>query len=408
MSEGLTFKIPEKPEPAAAVAVVKPGAPNIKSPEAGPHAAPRGVRLQLPEGAQNAEAKPSPPRRGRVRGMSAVKKFQEEYVESNFLKELDDKAQAKAKTKSKAPMPNMVDLWSQVSQLKEEALVLKKSEAELKMENDDLRHEIKSLEWKMGEVHSEALKTLQSQEMMIRDRIEDTFSELRLVIMKLMAELEPEPTDAPVAAVTYLGHRPSTKKEMNEALLLEISRRHELEERLAEGEANRQQVDIVMETLQETQGELNKAKDTIAMLQNTVLEREQELGELATVHAERDMDVSKMETEVVLKDAELRKLRKELRELRLATEGIEEDKKKLVEAHKKLADAELKAIQAATQASVVAQAFHDSSPALSPRSNFSRSSAVDAIHFNTSPRGGYNNPYSTPRKSPLSSISSPR
>ena len=167
---------------------------SIKSPPAVTLQIPGGegtsskVTLQVPGGGGGEGG--APKRKGRVRGMSAVKRFEQEYVSSDFLKDLTDKTSKKGKTK--APMPSVVELFSQVSSLKEEVLVARKNEAKMKHRADDVEQKLKNREFEINDIMRRGLTECMRQEAQMRESIEKLGSDMHLQLALLMYAVEPE------------------------------------------------------------------------------------------------------------------------------------------------------------------------------------------------------------------------
>eukprot|EP01061_Rhynchopus_euleeides_P018358 TRINITY_DN30338_c0_g1_i2.p1 TRINITY_DN30338_c0_g1~~TRINITY_DN30338_c0_g1_i2.p1 ORF type:complete len:232 (+),score=91.29 TRINITY_DN30338_c0_g1_i2:42-698(+) len=147
----------------------------------------------------------APPAKGRVRGMSAVKMFEQEYMQTEFSELSKDKSDkssdggsSRQESRSGAsgtkpgPLPNVVDLWAQVSRLKEEELTMKNKEAESKKEIGALNSQVRELSLMVGVRNSQLLADHELSETRCRDSIVAAWQTVHLHLAIIMERFEPE------------------------------------------------------------------------------------------------------------------------------------------------------------------------------------------------------------------------
>ena len=188
-SATLGAPVPEKRKRRGSFANKSPanGALNPGKAPAGMLGGSLGVPGTAPPGGQQ--------KKGRARGMSAVKKFEQEYVakeSSGFLANYAKKAEAPKTTGVKGPLPNVVDLFAQVSKLKEEALEAKTSETTINQDNSELRSQVRELRRLVEFRDTQLLKDVQSSEARCRDTIHSAWMTVHMQLAKMFDRLEPE------------------------------------------------------------------------------------------------------------------------------------------------------------------------------------------------------------------------
>ena len=106
-------------------------------------------------------------------------------------------------------------------------------------------------------------------------------------------------------------------------------------------------------------------------------------------------DISRLETELIQKEAEIRRLTEEKANLSVGSGVVEAEKKKLVAAHKRLADAEMRIVEKESEMAAYASVSRSQSRS-QERERHIFASGIPVLAFtgkaNLSPRGSLGSP----------------
>eukprot|EP01060_Flectonema_neradi_P038585 TRINITY_DN8155_c0_g1_i3.p1 TRINITY_DN8155_c0_g1~~TRINITY_DN8155_c0_g1_i3.p1 ORF type:complete len:335 (+),score=90.13 TRINITY_DN8155_c0_g1_i3:415-1419(+) len=274
--------------------------------------------------------------------MSSVKRFEQEYVSSDFLKDLTDKTTKKGKTK--APMPSVVELFSQVSSLKEEVLVARKNEANMKLRVGDMEQELRARDWQLNDLQRKATMEVIRGEAQMRELIDKMHSDLILQIALLMHDVEPDDSMMQTVDMSEI----LKIEELNRLLFQETKRNEELQEKIKEMEDAAESVDspqLSPLTRGESFAMRFDSQEKMQKLQEEIIQKDSEIGRLVAEAMLSKGEISRLETELLQKDSVIRKLSDEKADLSVGSVAVEAEKKKLAAAHKRLADAEMRIVE---------------------------------------------------------------
>ena len=307
--------------------------------------------------APSGEGEPKPRSHGRrVRGMSAVQKFEQEYITKDFLTDFNAKQEKKIKEgkSGKAPLPYGVDMWAQVSRMKEEALVLKESEAGLVRQVSDLDATLRDMTFHVSQQNLQVLRDLEFTERSGRESIIACWHEIAKTTISLMHRCEPENAPLPdnkglavcfftlqhLATTRASKEKKTTNKrvkyththttllqgiastgsegsDLAEQLIFEVKRRQELEEVLqAEGG---DKMATVLEQLGALRRQAAEQAEKALRLEEQVLQKDKQVAALAGEKAQYFSNVSKVETELLVLEGTKRRMQAEIDTLRASS-----------------------------------------------------------------------------------------